>query len=571
MSNKEELIGKVTLDCSYAPSATAQEDAVLDELLDAVKPPDQESLDKLIIERKSWPYLYHFSSSRCNIINWYPINANAKVLEINAECGALTGTLCDKAASVHAIDPSYKKCLINAHRNQSRENLRITVVDTMEFLNKSQGKYDLITLLVNTNLTNELLTSVKTHLTSDGKIILVAENRLGLRFLSGYQNEEIHKYTKGDLTKLFQGIDITDYKFYYPYPDSTFTTTVYTDSRLPHKGDLTNNIRNFDRGRYVFWYEDPVYDDLIDENLFPNFSNSYLVVLGSNNDDNITLAKISDERDYQFRVVTKIIDSGNDRSVVKSSITSSEVNHIRNIQAYGDQLRDIFKGTADVCKSTQYNNNIEFEYIDGISYSKKLSIASEHKSKDEIIKVLDEYRALINCMKTSDTFEMRDKFKTVFGDISIPSELESGNFVDIDLIPENVIENNGKITIIDYEWVFDFGIPLEYVFWKGIFSSVAFSRLDKNTKGSIFSHYGITSEKQDLYLKMEAAFQKYVSGKSFTLRDYIEKNPFQILKLDELISKYSSTELELEAVKNELKSIHECRVWKLIKKIGLVK
>ena len=37
-----------------------------------------------------------------------------------------------------------------------------------------------------------------------------------------------------------------------------------------------------------------------------------------------------------------------------------------------------------------------------------------------------------------------------------------------DLIPSNILYKDNKIYIIDYEWVFDFSVPVEYIYFRGL-------------------------------------------------------------------------------------------------------
>ena len=55
---------------------------------------------------------------------------------------------------------------------------------------------------------------------------------------------------------------------------------IYSDRRLPVVGELTDNIRNFDRDRLITFNEKYVYDGLIEDGSFPDFSNSFMVITG---------------------------------------------------------------------------------------------------------------------------------------------------------------------------------------------------------------------------------------------------------------------------------------------------
>ena len=68
-------------------------------------------------------------------------------------------------------------------------------------------------------------------------------------------------------------------EFYYPYPDYKLPMVIYSDVYLPKKGELNSNINNLDRDRYIMFDEGKVFDDIIEQNMFPQYSNSFLVLL----------------------------------------------------------------------------------------------------------------------------------------------------------------------------------------------------------------------------------------------------------------------------------------------------
>ena len=68
-------------------------------------------------------------------------------------------------------------------------------------------------------------------------------------------------------------------EFFYPYPDYKFPLMVYSDDYLPKRGELHNNLCNMDRQRLLLFDETRAYDSLVEEGQFPEFSNSFLVIL----------------------------------------------------------------------------------------------------------------------------------------------------------------------------------------------------------------------------------------------------------------------------------------------------
>lgn len=83
--------------------------------------------------------------------------------------------------------------------------------------------------------------------------------------------------------------------------------TIYSDERLPFKGELNRLETNYDRLRLQLFQESPVYDSLLDNDLFPTFSNSFLLLIGKEKPEIETVySKFSNERSAKFALRTDI-------------------------------------------------------------------------------------------------------------------------------------------------------------------------------------------------------------------------------------------------------------------------
>lgn len=309
MNNK---IGNVNLDYTNYSGVDLYSDGIIeDELLEIVKNHTKEEFNKIIAQRKKWPIIYHLSHIRSNIIQWLPITKENTVLEVGAGCGAITGTLSDMAESVTCIELSEKRSLINAHRNKEKSNINILLGNFEDIEKNLTEKYDYITLIgvfeyaesyiSDKNPYEMFLNKIKSHLKENGKIILAIENKLGLKYWAGCQEDHINRYfegiedytntngvktfSKNELEKIIKECGFKEYKFYYPYPDYKLPMNIYSDEYLPNEGELNNNMRNFDKERIITFDETKVYNMLIKEGVFPLYSNSYLVVLGVGGQD----------------------------------------------------------------------------------------------------------------------------------------------------------------------------------------------------------------------------------------------------------------------------------------------
>ncbi|MFP3153690.1 class I SAM-dependent methyltransferase [Lachnospiraceae bacterium ZAX-1] len=299
-----EKVGEVSLNYRHYPGEDFYSDGkVEDEILDIVKNNPEEDFTKIINERLDWAILYHLSKQRTNIISWYPFEEDAKILEIGSGCGAITGTLAEKGNKVVCIDLSKKRSEINAHRNKEKQNIEILVGNFQDIEQELERDFDYITLIgtfeygqayiEGIHPYHGMLRAILSHLKPGGKIFIAIENKYGLKYwagcqedhvgrffenMEGYQNTDgARTFSRQELTKIIEECGCRDYYFYYPYPDYKFPKTIYSDAYLPHIGELNQNVCNFDRRRLVLFDEGKVYNQIIADELYPTFANSFLI------------------------------------------------------------------------------------------------------------------------------------------------------------------------------------------------------------------------------------------------------------------------------------------------------
>ncbi|MCD8058795.1 MAG: class I SAM-dependent methyltransferase [Bacteroides fragilis] len=303
----QEYIGKICLELVHgSENDPCTDDTELDEILQIVQTRDEREYSQIIAEKRSERMLYHLSLQRQNIVAGLDINKDQTVLEIGAECGAVTGKLAQMAKHVTCVEVSRKKSEINAYRNQRHDNIDIRVGMLEETLRDSSHHYDIITLIGVLNqdhitqfegrMIEEILRVVQSYLEPDGKIVIAIENKYGLKYWAGcrdrysgdffgsleaYVNDiNIEKLTLHNLRKLEKSTGLVELSCYYPYPDYQYMRCLYSDDYLPVRGELTNNMNNYGTERLFLFNETEVFDSLIADGLFPLFSNAYLIVCG---------------------------------------------------------------------------------------------------------------------------------------------------------------------------------------------------------------------------------------------------------------------------------------------------
>jgi SAM-dependent methyltransferase len=293
-------IGKVTLNLQYYVGNDAYSDGDIEnELLTIVK--NNSDLTQILAQETRWPILCHFSPQRRNLLEWYDFKPGAAVLEIGAGCGALTGLLCEKSDKVVAVELSKKRAEITAYRHREKNNLEIIVGNLNNI--KLQQQFDYITLIgvleyaaaftATAQPQVDFLKAVQQLLKPDGILIVAIENKFGLKYwagahedhtgnlfegLEGYlQNDRIATFGQDELTQLLTAAGFDGLEYYYPVPDYKLPKQVYSQYQLPSIGQLGGYAPNYDQDRITLFKEYLVYDNIIKNQAFEFFANSFLV------------------------------------------------------------------------------------------------------------------------------------------------------------------------------------------------------------------------------------------------------------------------------------------------------
>lgn len=547
-----EEIGKVRLDLTHYPGEDYYCDGeVEDELLEIAKNYAKVEYPRIIEERKSWPVLYHLSALRENIVDWLPIDKSMKVLEVGSGCGAITGALSGKAGEVTCVDLSRKRSLINAYRHMDCENITIHLGNFQDIEPDLPCDYDYICLIgvfeyAQAYISSEtpyedFLRIIGKHLKNNGRIVIAIENKLGLKYWAGCKEDHlgtwfssledypeggvVRTFTEKGLKKTAERCGFSEISMYYPYPDYKFMTTLYSDSRLPKPGELSSNLRNFDRERLRLFDEKLVFDTLIKEEEFPLFSNSYLMVLGEA--PGIKYAKYSNDRADAFKIKTYLTENSchgkTVRQIEKHPLSNEACEHIRGIyDAYGN-LAERFAGgkiLMNRCKlnedfifqkERQNDEYVTFEYLEG--------------------KTLEEL--LDDCLERNDL----EKFHSLFNEyLERISYNEEAAITDYDLIFSNIlITEDGEWHVIDYEWTFPKQIEAKEIAFRAVYCYLLENeKRNKLNLDLILEKLNVTEAEAEGYRRQEMKFQKYVTGKRMSMeeiRDVIDQPVYALSEL----------------------------------------
>lgn len=516
-------IGNVELNYDFYPGEDMYSDGVIeDEILEIAKNAARIEYPSIIEEKKSWPFLYHLSSLRGNIVDWLPIIKGHKVLEIGSGCGAITDKLSEKAGSVVCVDLSAKRSMINAYRNQDRDNIKIKVGNFEDIEPSLESDFDFVCLIgvfeygnsyIHTKTPfDDFLRIMQKHLKKNGTIIIAIENKFGLKYWAGCKEDHIGTYfsglegypdggsartfTRRGLEKIFERCGISEYHFYYPYPDYKFPTTIYSDERLPFQGELTDNMRNFDRDRMVLFHEKYVFDSILEDHYFDVFSNSYLAVLGKMPET--VYCKYSNDRAPQYELRTEIVENNNGRTVRKIPMSEAARAHIREMERYYELLCQRYEGSGLKINPCVYHEEgyAEFPFENGITLEEKMD----------------------GCLNANDIAGFNELFEKYWELISYRNETFDGNIVDYDLTFANILVDGDDWTLIDYEWSMEEQIEDKEVAFRAVYCYLlAEEKRNRLNLDFIMQKLGITEEEAEDYRQKEKFFQKKVTGKHLSM------------------------------------------------------
>lgn len=388
---------------------------------------------------------YHISPARANVVDWLSIKEDDKVLLIGNDSVAVLDCLRKKAAQVQEID------LIDKSTYEKVNHFNIVICfNYLEFYGLEEFR--------------NLLSVIKTTT----KLIIIEHNQLDLRYFNAYyelgekefytlcnsyRGTERRRYSKKELDKILsESLQEGEvYKSYYAYPDEKFTTYIFSDDRMPIKGELSDNVGGLNRKNSYFYSQHEMNDMMIEDELIKYFFGGLVYIINSNCEDDVIFVKPSMNRRDDFCITTEMVNGEDGVTIRKRALTQAAITHLRNVYEKSNRLSEMYTGTDFIIpKSTICGNELLIEYVEGDTFEEYLD------------KLLEEGKT--------------EQFENEIVSMCKRVTVNNGDVIDIDLIFSNIIcMANGKKAIIDYEWTFDVAEletkverPWEYVWFRAI-------------------------------------------------------------------------------------------------------
>lgn len=539
----KDSIGKVVLNYRFYSGSDlySDGDAIEEEMLEIARSGNWE---EEVQKGNRWPILYHFSDIRGNIIDWYPMNSDASVLEIGCGCGGISGFLCKKVKKVIGVELSERRALINAYRNCDCGNFEIVVGNFKDIV--LEEKFDYVTLIgvleyasqyMGTESPYEdMLKKIQTYLKPGGKIIIAIENKMGLKYLNGAKEDHVGKrfagmedyryisgvrtFSRQEMAEMLQNCGIEDFCFYYPMPDYKLPDTVYSDSYMPRKGDVRIWNTNYDTTRIALYNDGIMADQVCGDKMFGYFANSFFVV-ANECEQEIIYAHYTNQRLKEYQTVTRIKNEIEGKYVEKKYLWRGERDYdiFRTMNRQCAVLQKEFKNIVYLpaeLLDDPVQESIRYPYLAGKTLDEILM--KDIHAPEKLINALE--NAFCYCFSLEgdylSEFEMTEEYREIFGDIVLPHRANTLRVSNLDMSFSNLILCEEKIFCFDYEWVFHFPIPVEFMKFRclnSFFSKFNMYFAARLKKGDIMKRIGIREEDFAVLNQMEIKFQEFTYGK----------------------------------------------------------
>lgn len=256
-----------------------------------------------------WSSEYHFSSSRANILRPINIKRDFDVLEIGGGCGAVTRYLGETGARVVSVEGAFNRAKCIKKRCDDLENVKV-ICSNIEAI-KFENKFDVVTLIGvfeytpkysdRINPFDSALTEYKHLLKPGGALIIAIENKMGLKYFAGYNEDHyfdpyvgiedryveknVRTFGRQEIINLLKRNDYKDINFLYPFPDYKLPKIIFSENGLnADEFNISDLIRSCETRHYSpapkanLINDNMVWKSIVQNNMTKDMSNSFLIV-----------------------------------------------------------------------------------------------------------------------------------------------------------------------------------------------------------------------------------------------------------------------------------------------------
>lgn len=447
----------------------------LQRILTQTRPEDENAA---ALDTGSFEIAHALCRERAYILLSTPLSSDMDVLELGAGCGTRTRFLAERVRSVTALDEDADILELNAFRNRDLTNINYRPGPWKETLAAlPAGSRFSLAVLVDVEPAPELLAAIRPLLADDGLLLIACDNPQGVKFWSDpNQSPPDRSDILCELQARLAAAGFAIPHVAYPYPDHRFPLFIYTDAFLPAPGHCYFNCFTWDREQPSF-DSTALWNRLIEDDRFPACSNSYLLharPATCNAPDSAMFpeyTKICAIRSAALRICTSVFRQRNGtRFVEKKPLEASASAHVAAIARWNAALSKQYAGVPlSVNRGETAGDACRLEFLEAKTLYDDIISAIRRNDEVSALRLMENVFGLIRSAATAP-FAPTPAYAELFGSLPLPDTLYCSPVTDVDMNFDNFfLTPPGEMTLIDYEFTFDFPIPVDFPIFRALF------------------------------------------------------------------------------------------------------
>lgn len=227
-------------------------------------------------------------------------------------------------------------------------------------------------------------------------------------------------------------------------------------------------------------------------------------------------SKFTRERDPRFQIETSIYLENGEKFAAKRPLSEASAAHVAALYENYRYFRE--NGVELFVPCEPFGDGVRFPFIKGVTYYTQILEAVEAGNRNKFDELIEEYKKLVelSCAGEAEAFAPTEEFTAIFGNQEILAGKKAYRKLDIDLTFDNLILTpEGDNKVIDYEWMFDFSMPLEFVYYRAALALYVRNGAGMNafiSEAELFAKFGLGEKEQEVYSLMNEAFNDYTAG-----------------------------------------------------------
>ena len=224
-------------------------------------------------------------------------------------------------------------------------------------------------------------------------------------------------------------------------------------------------------------------------------------------------AKCSVERKEEYKIITRIFEEDGKKSVEKTAVGKASQAHVERMADFAKSNPYTTENVRLVPCEKVDAGKVRFAYVEGQRLDKVIDQAVKQQEWDVVWEHVTLLKNIIMNVKETEAFHATEVFKNMFGDVPELEGYEATKNVSLDMVSANIVLSD-SIYILDYEWTFDFAIPLKFILYRSILLNGTLNVIPEDKKKHLMDIVDISEKECEMFLAMEIAFQKFVTGVS---------------------------------------------------------